>query len=274
MTLDRPRLLDSHTHLDQYEPGEVAGILERARSNGVAAVIAAGVTVDSSRRCVELGREHAGMVWAGVGVHPMEPGIDLSDGDVEWLRELASAPETVCMSEVGLDYEPGMPDRKVQDRGLRLQLRVAVDAGLPVIFHNRGAGLDPLRALEEEVRGRVAAVAHYFQGPADYARECLNRGVLLSLAKPLLRLPELQETVRDAVPLERIVLETDAYPQPFKRRRANWTEPWQVAQVAAKVAELKGVSVEEVAEVTSTNLERALGRRLGGGVGSGTLPSS
>ena len=264
MTSTPSRLWDSHTHLDQYEPDEIPGILDRARSNGVAAIISAGVTVGSSQRCIDLAREHPGFVWAGVGVHPMEPGINLSDADIDRLREMAAPPETVCLSEVGLDYQPGMPDRRAQDRGLRLQLRIAVDAALPVIFHNRDAGLEPLRVLGEEVQGRVAAVAHYFQGPLDYARECLDRGIMLSLAKPLLRLPELQEIVRNVLPLDRIVLETDAYPQPFKRKRANWTEPWQAAQVAAKVAELKSISFEEVAEVTSSNLERILRRRVGG----------
>ncbi len=256
------RFFDSHTHLDQYQPDEIPGILDRARRAGITAIISAGVTLDSSQQSVALAHEYHGVVWAGVGVHPMEPAIDLSDGDVNRLRELAAGPEVVCLSEVGLDYQAGMPDRRVQDHGLRLQLRIAVDTSLPVVFHNRDAGLEPLRVLDEEVQGRVPVVAHYFQGPLDYARECLDRGIMLSLAKPLLRLPDLQEIVRDIVPLERIVLETDAYPQPFKRKRANWTEPWQVTQVAAKVAELKSISIQEVAEVTSANVERVLGRRL------------
>jgi TatD DNase family protein len=193
----------------------------------------------------------------------MEPGIDLADADVERLRELATGPEVVCISEVGLDHQSGMPDRTVQDRGFRLQLQIAVDTNLPVIFHNRDAGMEPLRILDEELQGRTKIVAHYFQGPVDYAEACLDRGIYLSLAKPLLRLPKLQDLVRDLVPLDRIVLETDAFPQPFKRKRSNWTEPWQVTQVAEKVAELKSVSVEQVAAITSANLARILGRSIG-----------
>ena len=193
----------------------------------------------------------------------MESAIDLTDADVERLRELATGPEVVCISEVGLDHQSGMPDRTVQDRGFRLQLQIAVDTNLPVIFHNRDAGMEPLRILDEELQGRVKIVAHYFQGPVDYAEACLDRGIYLSLAKPLLRLPELQDLVRDLVPLDRIVLETDAFPQPFKRKRSNWTEPWQVTQVAEKVAELKSVSVEQVAAITSANLARILGRSIG-----------
>ena len=85
------------------------------------------------------------------------------------------------------------------------------------------------------------------------AREAIDCGFFISLARPLLRLPELQETAK-AIPLENMVLETDAYPQPFKRHRHNWTEPRHVLEVAQKLAEIKGVSVEEVAEVTTRNL--------------------
>ncbi len=263
MTNELPALFDSHTHLDQYDPVELPGIFLRAREAGVAGVVTAGVTVISSDRCVALARGNSGFVWAGVGVHPMEPGIDLTDADVERLRELATEPEVVCISEVGLDHQSGMPDRTVQDRGFRLQLQIAVDTNLPVIFHNRDAGMEPLRILDEELQGRTKIVAHYFQGPVDYAEACLDRGIYLSLAKPLLRLPELQDLVRGLVPLDRIVLETDAFPQPFKRKRSNWTEPWQVTQVAEKVAELKSVTVEEVATTTSANLEQVLGRPIG-----------
>jgi TatD DNase family protein len=263
MTNGPPALFDSHTHLDQYDPKELPGIFLRAREAGVAGVVTAGVTVISSEQCVALARENSGFVWAGVGVHPMESAIDLTDADVERLRELATEPTVVCVSEVGLDHQPGMPGRSTQDRGFRLQLQIAVDADLPVIFHNRDAGMEPLRVLDEELQGRVKMVAHYFQGPADYAQACLDRGIYFSLAKPILRLPELQDLVRDLVPLDRIVLETDAFPQPFKRKRSNWTEPWQVTQVAEKVAELKSVAIEEVATTTSANLARVLGRPIG-----------
>ncbi len=263
MTNELPGLFDSHTHIDQYDADELSGIIQRAREAGVAGIIAAGVTMMSTERCIALARQYPGFVWAGVGVHPMEPGIDLSGADAERLRELATVPEVVCVSEIGLDHQQGMPDRSVQERGFRLQLQIAVDTNLPVIFHNRDAGMEPLRILDEELQGRVRMVAHYFQGPADYAQACLDRGIYVSLAKPLLRLPELQDLVRDLVPLDRIVLETDAFPQPFKRKRSNWTEPWQVTQVAEKVAELKSVTVEEVATTTSANLEQVLGRPIG-----------
>lgn len=257
-----PPLIDSHTHIDQYDADELSGVLGRARAAGVGAIIAAGVTVASSERCVQLSQEHEGTVWAGVGVHPMDITRPLSDADMSRLQELASQPGVVCISEVGLDWMDGRPDRAIQEQAFRAQLRLAVELGLPVIFHNRDAGLEPLRILKEEVGGRVPTVAHYFQGPPDYALACLDQGVYLSLAKPLLRLPELHEIIAKDAPLDRIILETDSYPQPFKRNRDKWTEPRDLPQVAAKVAELKKIPPEKVAATTTATLQRILGQEI------------
>ncbi len=250
--------IDSHTHIDQHDPDELPGIVARAQDAGVEAIIAAGVTIESSERCVQLAREYPDVVWAGVGVHPMDISGPLSDGDVDRLRELARMPGVVCISETGLDWEPGRPDRAAQEQAFRAQLRLAVELDLPVIFHNREAGMEPLGVIREEVGDKVPAVAHYFQGPLDYALACLDQGVYLSLAKPLLRLPDLQDIVAKHAPLESIVLETDSYPQPWKKHRRNWTEPRDVPTVAAKVAELKGITVQEVAESTTANMRRII----------------
>ena len=104
---------------------------------------------------------------------------------------------------------------------------------------------------------RWEGVMHYFQGDKETAREAIESGFHISLARPLLRLTELQEVARE-LPLESIVLETDAAPQPFKKYRHNWTEPRHVRDVAEKLAELKGISLEEVARVTTDNLTRIL----------------
>ena len=98
---------------------------------------------------------------------------------------------------------------------------------------------------------------HYFQADLSIAREAIDCGLLISLARPLLRLPELQEVAK-VLPLESLVLETDAAPQPFKKYRFNWTEPRHVKDVAEKLAELKGIPLEQVVEVTTGNLTRLL----------------
>ncbi len=256
------RYIDTHTHIDQHDADEWPDIVARARDAGVEAIIAAGVTIESSERCVRLAEQFPGAVWAGVGVHPMDISGPLSDGEIGRLRELASHERVVCISETGLDWEPGRPDSAAQEQAFRAQLRLAVELNLPVIFHNREAGMEPLRIIREEVGDRVPTVAHYFQGPLDYTLACLDQGIYLSLAKPLLRLPQLQEIVEKHAPLESIVLETDSYPQPYKKNRNKWTEPRDVPMVAAKVAELKGVPIDEVAETTTATIQKALGRDI------------
>jgi TatD DNase family protein len=114
------------------------------------------------------------------------------------------------------------------------------------------------KVLREENAGQVGGAMHYFQGDAETARAAIDCGFFISLARPLTRLPELREVARD-IALEHIVLETDAYPQPFKKYRHNWTEPRHLADVAQCLATVKGISVEEVAEVTTANLSRLLG---------------
>ena len=115
------------------------------------------------------------------------------------------------------------------------------------------------QVLREEQAGDVGGAMHYFQADENTAREAIDCGFFISLARPLTRLPEVQEAAR-AIPLENIVLETDAFPQRFKKYRSNWTEPRHVAEVAQCLAEVKGISVEEVAAVTTANLRRMLNR--------------
>ena len=98
---------------------------------------------------------------------------------------------------------------------------------------------------------------HYFQAGEDVAKGCLEMGLAISVGKPLLRLPDLQEVIK-GVPIESLVLETDAYPQPFKRNRARWTEPKDVRLVAEKVAGLQGVPMSDVTKITTPNLLRLL----------------
>ncbi len=252
-------LADSHTHLDQYPAQEIPEILERAEGVQVGPIICAGTTLDSSRICVSMAGEHA-VLYAGVGIHPMEvqtsmPGDERLLSDLEELAR--SSPKVICISEIGLDYLPESPDVPSQHRMFREQIRLAKALGLPVIFHSRDSHSDVFRVLREEGAGDVGGVMHYFQDDEDTAREAIDSGFLVSLARPLLRLPHLQEVAKD-LPLENIVLETDAAPQPFKKYRHNWTEPRHVRDVAEKLAELKGISVEEVAEATTRNLATLL----------------
>ncbi len=255
-----PIFCDAHTHLDQYEqfdPAELPGILQRSHEAGVGYIILAGTTMESTERCIALADEHP-MFYAGVGIHPMHAYNPVDDALYARLETLArDNPRVVCISEVGLDYLPDSPDHAVQDQVFRQHIHLAKSLDLPVIFHSRESHPEVFKVLREENAGQVSGAMHYFQGDAETARAAIDCGFFISLARPLTRLPELREVARN-VPLEHIVLETDAYPQPFKKYRHNWTEPRHLAEVAQCLATVKGISVEEVAEVTTRNLSQLL----------------
>ena len=257
---------DSHTHLDQYPAAEMSAILDRARESGVAFAVCAGTTLQSTQDCIELAEQYDPL-YAGVGIHPMEAKEPVTeDIYAELERMVKSSSKVVCISEVGLDYLPASPDHNTQDQVFRQHIRLARSLKLPIIFHSRESHPEVFKALREESAGDVGGVMHYFQGDEATAREAIDCGFYISLARPLIRLPELQEVAK-VIPLENIVLETDAAPQPFKKYRTNWTEPRHVQSVAQTLAEIKGVSIEEVARVTTGNLAQLLRleRLIGGG---------
>ena len=253
-------LVDCHVHLNAFSDDEVAQILQRARAAGVGFVISAGSTLDSSRRSVAL----AGLFpdfFAGVGVHPMDIVHPFDDKVYDQLSRMArSSDKVVVVSEIGLDFMDGALDRELQYQAFRRQIRLALELKLPIVFHSREAHPETLRVLREEQAYLVGGVMHYFQGDEETAKSAIDLGFYISLARPLLRLPELQQ-VAAGLPLQSIVLETDAAPQPFKAKRENWTEPRHVRDVARKFAELQGRSVEEVEAVTAQNTMALLGER-------------
>ncbi len=264
-------LVDGHTHIDQYGPSELPQLLERSRGAGVGLIIAAGTTIESCTAVRLLADSHPG-VRAGIGLHPADLSGPMDDATEAELRALADHPGVVEWSETGLDYMPRSPRWDIQHDAFRRQIRLARELGLPIVFHSREAADDTVRILREEGAGEVGGAWHYFQGSLELAQTAMDLGFHISLAKPLLRLPELQE-VAAALPLERIVIETDSYPQPFKKHREQWTEPWHLPQVAAKVAELHETDAETVARATTGNYLRMLGGRVSAGdLGIATAP--
>ena len=137
---------------------------------------------------------------------------------------------------------------------------MARDLGLPIVFHSRDSHDEIFRVLREERAYEVGGIMHYFQGDERTAKTAIDLGFYISLARPLLRLPHLQE-VAASLSLDNIVLETDSAPQPFKARRESWTEPRHTRVVAEKLAELQARTLDEVQEITSRNMKDVLGEK-------------
>ena len=251
-------LVDCHTHLDPFSDDEVRQILDRARGVGVSAVVTAGTTEASSARAVELAKVFPD-IFAGVGIHPMDLTGPVDEDSYGRLLGLTSSTrKVVAISEIGLDFMEGAPDRALQYQAFREQIRLARERRLPIVFHSREAHPETLRVLREERAYEVGGVMHYFQADMETARQAIDLGFYISLARPLLRLPALQK-VASALPLDSIVLETDSAPQPFKSKRESWTEPRHVRDIATELARLRQLPVEEVEEATSRNILGLMG---------------
>ncbi len=251
-------LIDCHVHLDSYTNEEVSEILERGRDVGVGFVISAGTTLESTRRSLELSEVFPDF-FSGVGIHPMDIQEPFDDSTYLALKDMAlSTDKVLVISETGLDFMEGTPDRAMQYTAFRQQIRLGRELGLPVVFHSRESHDEVFRVLREERVYEVGGVMHYFQGTMDDAQHVMDMGLYISLARPLLRLPHLQE-IATKLPLESIVLETDSAPQPFRPKRENWTEPRYTRIIAEKLADLQGRDVEEVVQATTANMRKLLG---------------
>ena len=153
-----------------------------------------------------------------------------------------------------------MPDRRWQIDAFRKQIGIAKDLKLPIVFHSRNAHEECYRVLREEKAYEVGGVMHYFQGTQYDAERIIDLGFYVSVARPIFRLEHLRDVI-SKIPLEKIVLETDAFPQPFKKNRNNWTEPRHLRPILEKVAELHQRDNDDVEEVILNNMKDILSYR-------------
>lgn len=249
--------VDTHCHLDDEKFAEdLVETIERAIESGVTRVINFGADMKSSESAVELAREHESL-YAGVGVHP-EEAFDMTDADLERLASMTRERKVVAIGEIGLDYywEKDSERRLLQQKIFVRQLDLARQLDLPVCIHEREAHGDAMKILKREGRG-LRGVMHCYSGSLEMARELWKDGWLIGVDGPLTfknaaKLPEIVK----AAPLDMLLIETDApymAPTPHRGKR---NEPSYVTLIAEKVAELRGESIEKIAEITTRNAER------------------
>ncbi|GIV98372.1 MAG: hydrolase TatD [Herpetosiphonaceae bacterium] len=245
-------VIDSHAHLQSVDfDADRAEVLERSREAGVIAIINVGYDLPSSEAALELAQSYQ-HIYATAGIQP-HYAAETTQQDLERLRTLLAQPKVVALGEIGLDYYHDRSPRPLQQELFRIQLRLAHELQLPVVIHSREAQEDTVRILREEAQG-LRGVMHAFSGDWAYAEQCLDIGFFISLAGPVTfpKALELHEVAR-RVPLDRLLIETDCpylSPHPFRGRR---NEPTRVTLVARRIAELRGIAEEHVAQATTAN---------------------
>ena len=249
--------IDTHAHLcdDKFDEDRVE-VIARAAEAGVAQIISMGDTMAASAQVVADAEQYPAL-YAAVGVHP-ESACVLTDAERAQLLAWANHPKVVAIGEIGLDYywEKDPQVRAVQREMFVTQLDIARAAGLPVCIHDREAHGDTLAILRTEGQG-VTGVLHCYSGSLEMARALWKMGYYIGIDGPLTfkNAAKLPDIVREA-PRERLLIETDSpYLAPVPRRGKR-NEPAYVAFVAAKIAELREESVEEVAAYTTENARR------------------
>jgi len=253
-------ICDSHAHLnhgDVFAP-DLEQVLERARQAGVGCILNVATTPADAIATVETARRHAGLL-AAVGVHPHEAAAATGEA-LAGLVELARDPTVVAWGEIGLDYHYMNAPREVQKDAFARQLRQAAASDLPVSVHSRDAADDIVAGITRHA-GPRRGVIHCFTGDWAMATACLDAGFYLSFSGILtFRSAEILRDVARRTPADRILVETDSpYLAPAPRRGGR-NEPARVAEVAGLLAELRGVDVKELAEVTTRNFLRLFGR--------------
>ncbi len=254
------KLVDSHCHLNyDFAPKSDLDLVREAEAQGVVALVTIGTEIATIAAVQAISERHPS-VFHSVGHHPHEA-VQWKDSDLQTLREASFHPKCRAIGELGLDYHYDHSDPVSQKRVLELQLGLALERELPVVVHSREAEdelLEILRAYAAKVpKDRSPGVIHCFTGTQSFGQSCLDLGFYISFSGILTfkNAEDLRQAAR-AYPLDRLLVETDSpylAPVPFRGRKC---EPAMVRQTAEKLAEIRGISLDEVAEATTRNSAR------------------
>lgn len=242
-----------HLHFPDYQ-ADLESVIENARSSGVRYLINVGTDFESSKACIALSEKYD-FIYATAGIHPH----DAKDATPENMCQIAGLlkhPRIVAIGEVGLDYYRNLSPADVQIKILTQFFDLSKQYQLPLILHIRDAYEEALRLLKEHFKPPIAAVSHCFSGTREIMEKLLELGLFISFAGPITY--KKNDSLRKAAkycPLDRIVVETDA---PFlapQSNRGKRNEPAYLIETAKQIAEVKGISIEELGKASSENCE-------------------
>ncbi len=251
-------MIDSHAHYDDEAfDTDREELLSSVFKSGIRKVINVGASMKSCRTTLALSEayEH---IYAAIGVHPSDT-AELTESDMDWLKEKSALAKVVAIGEIGLDYYWDEPDREIQKKWFQRQLELAKEVKLPVVIHSREAAADTIGILKE-YNGDLSGVIHCYSYTKELAREFLDMGYSFGIGGVLTfkNAKKLKEAV-SYIPMDRILLETDCpylAPEPNRGKR-NFS--LYIPYIVQVMAQLKGISEEEVIRITSENTERLFG---------------
>lgn len=254
--MEQNLIFDTHSHYDdEVFDGDRDILLRSLREKGVGRLVDVGADMASCKEALSLA-ERYDFVYAALGVHPSETG-DLSETDMDWILQHSGHPKVVAIGEFGLDYHWHEPAPEVQKKWFLRQIDLAKESGLPIIIHSRDAAAETIEILTKKKAYDCGGVIHCYSYSPEMAKEYVEMGFYIGIGGVITfkNSKKLKQTV-EQLSLEKIVLETDCpylAPEPNRGTRNDST---QLVHVVEKVAELKGVTVQEVIRVTTGNAER------------------
>lgn len=249
-------LFDTHVHLNVWQFKEDREeTIQRAFAAGVEYMVVVGFDHETIPLAIEIAEQNEN-IYAAVGWHPVDA-IDMTEKELNWIEELSKHPKVVALGEMGLDYHWDKSPKAVQKDVFRKQIRLAKKLDMPIIIHNREATEDIIKILQEEDAQTVGGIMHCYNDSVQYVQTCLDMNFYISLGGPVtFKNAPLPKEVAKEVPLDRLLIETDApylAPHPNRGKR---NEPAYVKLVAEKIAELRETSLEELAKQTTENAFR------------------
>jgi len=244
--------IDSHCHINFPELNEkIDQVLNNMKNHHISHALCVSVTLDKIDEILSLANKYSN-IYASVGVHPDYENIE--EPDIDTLYRYSKEKKVVAIGETGLDYFRLKGDLSWQRERFRTHIRAAIKSSLPLIVHTRNAQEDTIKIMREEGADSTTGVMHCFTESYEMAKQAIDLGFYISFSGIITfkNAESLRETVKK-LPIENILIETDSpYLAPVPNR-GKLNEPSNVRYVAEKIAELKGISIEEVAEITTNN---------------------
>jgi TatD DNase family protein len=247
-------MIDTHAHLEMTQfDGDREDVIKRAIDSSVSLIIDVGSDLSGSITAVKLANKYD-FIYASVGIHPHEV-KEITPDTYKDIRKLLADPKVIAVGEIGLDYYKDYSPRDIQQEEFINQIRLAREFKKPIIVHSRDAREDTLKILKEENASEVGGIMHCFSGDEDMAKMCMDMGFYISFAGPVTypNADKLRKVVK-SIPANRLLTETDCPYLTPQQMRGKRNEPSYVRFVAEKVAEVKGLTVEDIERVLRLNV--------------------